>query len=597
MTSPQVTTSRTAMRAGSLRYGAYAVKSRCIDRLSWGRTSSGGLAEISMSSSYFGLASSPDSSGWMIATSVSSSGSRCERSQRKKRRIGGSTSRTKSASPVASWMRKTARATTGGWIVAVKNGSASAIEYSRSAASCALFSQRSMWGMNPSGWAPCIKQRISCFASAGSTCTRAIAGTGLAVACGPSAQPIATGGNKAATLSGTITVSYPDELGAKPKYVDQAAQALKTKYSGLDVKIDLQKISSGDYYTKLLLALSGGGDVPDVIHVGGDRIGELADAGYIEPLDKYVSQWDDWKNYPQAVKDGVSYQGKVWAIPYGLDMRWLYIRRDAMDKAGLSADWTPKNVDDILNGAKAVKDKVSGVIPYALYAGQAGDTGTANHSFVPLVWAYGGDIIDKSGKWIGNSDAIRKALDYYQRTYSGGLTPKEILTSTKPWTAMRENEGKGTLALLFEGGWVYGGWQNAPFDKAATQKNVHYVLHPTSQGGPSFTIGGPGTVWYVTAKSKNKDAAWAFIAQWNNKDTVAKLNIEDPHPVARTDSADVAEFKAQQYLVDSTEALKKAKFIPTDSNYGKVIGAIQKATGRVAAGEMGFADAPTRYPA
>ncbi|TMC71936.1 MAG: extracellular solute-binding protein [Chloroflexi bacterium] len=425
---------------------------------------------------------------------------------------------------------------------------------------------------------------------------QAMAATGVVVACGttPSSQP--SGSAKPATLSGTITVSYPDELGAKPKYVDKAATDLKAKYSGLDVKTDLQKISSGDYYTKLLLALSGGGDVPDVIHVGGDRIGELADAGYIEPLDKYVSQWEDWKNYPQAVKDGVSYQGKVWAIPYGLDMRWLYIRRDAMDKAGLGTDWTPKNVDDILNGAKAVKDKVTTVIPYALYAGTAGDTGTANHSFVPLVWAYGGEIIDKSsGKWIGDSPAIRKALDYYSRTYTGGLSPKEILTTTKPWTAMREKEGKGELALLFEGGWVYGGWQSAPFDKAATQKNVNYVLHPTSTGGPAFTIGGPGTVWYVTAKSKNKDAAWAFIAQWNNKDTVAKLNIEDPHPVARSDAADVAEFKAQQYLVDSTKALEKAKFIPTDSNYGKVIGAIQKATGRVAAGEMSADDAAKRY--
>src|SRR6266511_888226 len=120
---------------------------------------------------------------------------------------------------------------------------------------------------------------------------------------------------------------------------------------------------------------------------GGDRIGELADAGYIEPLDKYVSQWEDWKNYPDSIKGGVSYQGKVWAIPYGL------------------------------------------------YAGAAGDTGVANHAFVPLVWAYGGDVIDKNGKWIGDSPAIRKALDYYARAYSGGLVPKEVLTSTKPWTA------------------------------------------------------------------------------------------------------------------------------------------------------------------
>src|SRR3989442_4687137 len=109
-------------------------------------------------------------------------------------------------------------------------------------------------------------------------CLQAMAATGGVVACG-SGTPGGT-----VKLSGTITVSYPDELGLKPKYVDQAATALKSRSSGLDVKVDLQKISSGDYYTKLLLALSGGGDVPDVIHVGGGRISELAAAGYIETL-------------------------------------------------------------------------------------------------------------------------------------------------------------------------------------------------------------------------------------------------------------------------------------------------------------------------
>jgi len=76
---------------------------------------------------------------------------------------------------------------------------------------------------------------------------------------------------------------------------------------------------------------------------------------------------------------------------------------------------------------------------------------------------------------------------------------------------------------------------------------------------------------------------------------VAKLNIEDPHPVARTDSADVAEFKAVKFLVDSTESLKKARFTPPDANYGKVIGVIQKATGRVATGEASPDDAAKRY--
>jgi multiple sugar transport system substrate-binding protein len=407
----------------------------------------------------------------------------------------------------------------------------------------------------------------------------------------PAGSPGAAGGG--AKLTGTITVSYPDELGKKPPYVDKAAAAVQSANPGATVKVDLQKISSGDYYTKLLLALNAG-DAPDVIHVGGDRIGELAEAGYIAPLDDYLKSWGDWQFYPDSVKSGVTYKGKVWAIPYGLDTRFLYYRKDVFEKAGLSADWQPKGVADILTAAMAVKAKVPDVIPYALYGGEAGDSGTANHAFVPLVWAYGGDLQDKSGKWIGDSPAIRKALSYYAEAYQKDkVVPGEILTTTKPWTAMREKLGNGGLGLLFEGGWVYGGW--AGKDKAGTEKNVGYLLHPTESGGPSFTIGGPGTCWYVTAKSKNKDLAWEFIKTWNNRDTVARLNIEDPHPVARSDSAEVPEFKAEKFLVDSTESLKKARFTPPDANYGKVIGVIQKATGRVATGEASPDDAAKRY--
>ena len=416
--------------------------------------------------------------------------------------------------------------------------------------------------------------------------------SGAVVACGPAgtggASPAASG-----KLTGTVTVSYPDEAGFKPKYVEQAAAAVKAKFPDLNVKIDLQKINSDDYYTKLLLQLDGS-DVPDVTHVSGEKIGELADAGLIEPLDEYVKGWDDWKNYSDAVKSGVTYKGKIWAIPYGLDMRWLYFRKDDLQKAGLPADWKPANVQGILDAAAAVKkSNQANVIPYALYAGPSGSSGTANHAYVPLLWAYGGELQDKNGKWIGDSPAVRKVMTYYAKAYGDGLSPTDILTATKPWTAMREKVGNGQLALLFEGGWVYGGW--AASNKAATQANVGYNLHPTESGGPSFTVGGPGTCWYITAKSKNKQGAWEAIKAVNTKDIVAKLNIEDPHPVARTDSAEVAEFKADPYLVASSQALTKAKFTPVDAAYPKVQAAIQKATARVAAGEVSPTEGAQRF--
>jgi multiple sugar transport system substrate-binding protein len=290
----------------------------------------------------------------------------------------------------------------------------------------------------------------------------------------------------------------------------------------------------------------------------------------------------------------VTYQGKVYGIPYGLDTRFLYFRKDVFQTAGLAPDWQPKNIQDIIDTAKQVQTKAPNVIPYVIYAGKNGDTGTANHGFVPVLWAYGGDLQDRNGKWIGDSDALRKTIAYYQQAYTQSkLVPSEVLTSPKPWTAMREKEGNGGLAILFEGGWVYGGW--ADKDKANAQNNIGYVLFPTETGGPSFTVGGPGTIWMITSQSKNKDLAWEFIKTWNNKDTVAKLNIDDPHPVARTDSADVPEFKANQFLVDSTRSLEKAKFTPLDAAWGKVITAIQSATDRAATGEGSTEEIVSRY--
>lgn len=410
----------------------------------------------------------------------------------------------------------------------------------------------------------------------------------LVAACSPSGLGKSSGSG----ISGTVNVTYPDQAGLKPKYVVQAAAAVTKQFSGVDVKIDLQKIDDGEFYTKLLLRLASG-DVPDVFHVGGTSIGELADAGYIEPLDSYVAAWSDWAQYPDSVRGGVSYNHKVWAIPYGLDMRWLYYRKDDLQKAGLAADWKPANVQGILDAAAAVKAASPNVLPYALYAGPAGSSGTADHAFVPLLWAYGGELQDASGKWIGDSPATRKVMAYYAKAYGSGLSPKAIITATQPWVAMRQKLGNGGLALLFEGGWVYGGW--AAKDLAGTQQNVGYLLHPTETAGPSFTVGGPGTCWYIAAKSKNKQAAWEFIKAMNTAEIVGKLNAEDPHPVARADAAQIPEFKSSQYLLDSTAALKNARFTAPTADYQKVILAIQTATARVASGTLGADAASQRY--
>jgi multiple sugar transport system substrate-binding protein len=414
----------------------------------------------------------------------------------------------------------------------------------------------------------------------------AAAGAGAAVAVSRGISgTLAQNSTPAAALSGSITVSYPDQAGLKPKYVTQAANNVQTANAGATVNVDLENLGDDDFYTKLLLALDSKSG-PDVFHIGGNSAGELADAGYIEPLDSYLATWPDWAQYyPASVQSSVQYKGKTWCVPYGLDTRFLYYRKDIFTKSGLPADWQPANVNAILDAAVQIKQNDPDVLPYALYGGQAGSSGTSDHAFVPLVWAFGGEMLNADGKWVGDSPAIRKALDYYVKAFqTDKVVDPQILTTTKPWTAMREKLGNGGLGILFEGGWVYGGW--ASKDAAGTQQNVGYLLFPTESGGPSFTIGGPGTCWYINAASKNKDLAFAFIKAFNTKDIVSALNAEDPHPVARTDAAETPAFQSNQFLLDSTKSLASAKFIPPDPNYGKVITAVQTVTGLVGDGEI-----------
>ncbi len=419
---------------------------------------------------------------------------------------------------------------------------------------------------------------------------------GLAVA-GPKASGALAAPNLRQGLSGTIRVAYADEAGFKPKYVEQAAAAVQAANPGATIEIDLRQVAGGDFLTQLLLEINGG-EGPDVIHLGGDRIGQFADSGFIAPLDAYLAQWPDWTaQYPESVRSGVTYGGQTWAVPYGLDVRWLYFRRDRLEEAGLSRDWQPASLASILEAATAIKDADLGVDPYVLYAGVIGSGGTTTHGFLPVLLANGGTLLTADGKWVSDSPAITAAYQYYVDAWQTlQVVPTDILTTPEPWKPSRTGIGTGDVAMLFEGGWVYGGYQAAAAaDGSVDLAQIGYSLFPTTEAGPTFTIGGPGTCWYIGAGSQNPDLAWEFIKAFNTAQIVADLNIEDPHPVARMDAAALPQFQAQTYLVDCTDALNAAVFLPVLPELNDVSTIVQKITGEIATGDLAAAGAAQRY--
>jgi multiple sugar transport system substrate-binding protein len=403
-----------------------------------------------------------------------------------------------------------------------------------------------------------------------------------------SARPVAQGG-----LSGQITVSFTDSSGLRTQVATAAAAEIQAANPGATIAVEAQTIPGGEFEQALFLGMQAG-DIPDVFHVGGGYIGLLAAAGALRPLDAHLAEWPDWDHYSEPVRGGVRFDGQIWAIPYALDTHFLYYRKDIFQQAGLPADWSPAGVDAILDAALAIKQNVPDVFPYALYTGVNGGNASVVRAFLPLVLAYGGSMTDEQGRWIIDSPAIRKTFAYYHRAYQvDQVIPQDALAIPNQSGAFRTMLGTGQLAMFFDGAWIYGPLHDA--DPAGVEANLGYLLHPTEGGGPSFTVGGTGQVWFISAACQAPDLAWEFVKTINSAESVAQICVADPHPAARSDAAALPEYQADSFLMEATATLENAKFVTPSPAYDTLIPIIQRATDLVASGQAAPEEAAARY--
>lgn len=392
-------------------------------------------------------------------------------------------------------------------------------------------------------------------------------------------------------LSGSITIGYEGAATDVIPFIEATANAIQEKNP--DATITLQPSPGGNYATQVILQLNSG-RAPDLFLLLGVAMAELGAAGLVTPLDTYTANWDGWAQYPQVLKDSLTFQGSVWAIPYLMDTHFLYYNRDLIEKAGLPRDWTPATPDEILDAALAIQQADDSVIPYALYAGANGGNGTVARGFIPLVHAYGGELRDASGKFIIDSCAIRAALDYYYRAYRTDQTvPQEVMTSPQPSSAMRSAMLDGELGILYEGSWVYGGWNDD--DPDFTSEKIGFVMFPGAGDVPPFAVGGTGTSWFINNRAEHKDLAWAFIEEFNSVPTQVALNVEDPHIPARQDAASDPAFQATPFLQAMVQSADSLLMTAPDRSFLQLIGIVQNATGLIATGEATPDEAASRY--
>jgi multiple sugar transport system substrate-binding protein len=179
-----------------------------------------------------------------------------------------------------------------------------------------------------------------------------------------------------------------------------------------DIKIKHEPVSGSLVYPKFLAAVRGQ-SMPDVAEAYTYHPLQFAALNQMEPMDDVLDDWKKSGKLDQVVNEFAYrknfWNGHYWAVPYNLDIRPIYYRRDLLQAKGIQP---PKTWEQFQAAVLALNDPASGTFGLVY---PAGDFHIAQHFYMSFMFQAGGSILDKDGKLVfgtASKEANIRALTY-----------------------------------------------------------------------------------------------------------------------------------------------------------------------------------------
>jgi multiple sugar transport system substrate-binding protein len=321
-----------------------------------------------------------------------------------------------------------------------------------------------------------------------------LAGAALLPACG------GFSGSSSESASNKVILSH----GSGDTTIEALVKMFNEQQNG---KIELvyqgMPTDTGAYFDQLRTQFQAGGGDIDII--SGDVIwpAQFGANGWVDDLtDQFTEEMQ--AGFLSGPLEAVTYQGKVYAVPFYTDAGMLYYRKDLMAKSGFKAP--PKTYDELFSMAKKIQAD-SGVKNGLVYQGANYEGGVCDG--LEYVWAHGGDVLDPNDptKIVIDSPEAASGLTTERATVEQGIAPEDVVTFTETESAPIYENGDAAFArnwpYMF--GEVLGGKGKIKVDQ------IGVAPLPAGQaGGQGYSCLG-GWNLFINAASEKKEQAWEAI--------------------------------------------------------------------------------------
>lgn len=197
-----------------------------------------------------------------------------------------------------------------------------------------------------------------------------------------------------------------------------------------------------------------------------------------------------------------TYKGQIYALPFSAEASVLLYNKGLFKQAGLDPNNPPKTWAELLADAQKITALGNGVKGFYFSGACAGCNA---FTFLPLIWASGGDLLSADGKsaTIANSAQLKAALELYRTMWKDGYVPQSAKNDNG--TNFVNTFMTGKIGMQGSGAFSINTLKK---EKPDIDFGVSYL--PGQNGGWSSFAG--GDVIGIPKGSKNTKAAFDFIA-------------------------------------------------------------------------------------
>jgi multiple sugar transport system substrate-binding protein len=234
---------------------------------------------------------------------------------------------------------------------------------------------------------------------------------------------------------------------------------------------------------------------PDILQLDVIWTPEFAAAGWLLPLDRFHPEAEDF--FPATIRAN-RWEGRLYALPWFVDVGMLYWRTDLLDHP-------PASFEELSRQAAEARGRAG--LPYGFLWQGARYEGLVC-VFLEHLGGFGGRILDDQGRVVVDSEAAVRALTYMRDSiYDSRIVPQAVLTWQEEPTRFGFQNGQA----VFLRNWPYAhALMEDPGQSKVAGKFAVAPMPAAPSGSPTAALGGSQLA--INANTRHPEAASLVIA-------------------------------------------------------------------------------------